>query len=290
MNRIALGTVQFGLPYGIANRVGQVSISSAQDMLRLARNWGVDTLDTAIAYGESEYCLGQIGVKQYRVITKLPAIPDGNCDIPAWVEQQVLASLERLGIASLYALLLHRPAQLLEAQGPAIFQALTNLKKSGRVKKIGVSVYSPAELDLLVEKYRLDIVQAPFNLLDRRLFTSGWLRRLQAENVEVHTRSTFLQGLLLMPLSEIPVEFLAWKDLWEEWSNWLQSNRRVTALQACLAYPLSFSEIGRVVVGADSSNQLVQLLHAAMSCELSAFPDIQCDDETLINPSNWARK
>lgn len=290
MNRIALGTVQFGLTYGIANRVGQVSISSAQDMLRLARNCGVDTLDTAVAYGESEYYLGQIGVEQYRVITKLPAVPDDDCDIHAWVEQQVFASLGRLGVASLYGLLLHRPAQLLEAQGAEIFEALLNLKKSGRVKKIGVSIYSPLELDLLVEKYRFDIVQAPFNLIDRRLFTSGWLRRLQADNVEVHTRSAFLQGLLLMPPSDIPSEFSAWKYLWEEWSKWLQSNKGVSALQACLAYPLSFSEIDRVVVGADSSDQLSQILHAAMSCELSELPDLQCEDEKLINPSKWARK
>lgn len=290
LNRIALGTVQLGLPYGIANRVGQVSISSAHDMLRVAENMGIDTVDTAIAYGDSESCLGQVGVKQFRVITKLPAIPDGKCDIPAWIEQQIVASLDRLGIPSLYGLLLHRPAQLLEANGATIFQALVDLKKLGRVKKIGVSIYSPAELDALAKMFHFDLVQAPLNLMDRRLFTSGWLRRLKTEGVEVHTRSTFLQGLLLMQRSELPSQFLAWKNLWEVWNCWLQSNPGVPAVQACLAYPLSFPEVDRVVVGADSASQLVQLTNAAMACELCNLPDLRCDDEGLINPSNWAKK
>lgn len=275
------------MAYGIANRSGQVTISAAKEILMFADKYEIDTVDTAIAYGESEACLGQIGVKQYRVVTKLPPIPDNGSDIQAWIEREVSESLARLKVASLYGLLLHRPLQLLESRGSTIFQALLSLKKLGIAKKIGVSVYSPLELDLLIKKYRFDIVQMPFNLFDRRFLTSGWLQRLRAEEVEVHSRSTFLQGLLLMPISEIPAEFSAWGSLFEKWGSWLKSNSGVSALQASLSYPLSYSEIDRVIVGVDSSFQLMQVLGAALRSEMFTFPDLLCEDEKLVNPSNW---
>src|SRR5581483_2256099 len=106
--------------------------------------------------------------------------------------------LLRLDVKTLYGLLLHRPQQLLGAEGPTLYQALQGLKKGGQVQKIGVSVYAPSELELLNLRYRFDLVQAPFNLVDRRLHTTGWLQRLKEDGVEIHTRSAFLQGLLLM--------------------------------------------------------------------------------------------
>jgi aryl-alcohol dehydrogenase-like predicted oxidoreductase len=288
MNRIAIGTVQFGLPYGIANQNGQVSRSVAKDMLQLASVNGIDTLDTAIAYGESEVCLGEVGTQGFKLITKLPALPDSCADIGCWVQEQLVASLARLGVSEIYGLLLHRPMQLLGLNGKMLSKALQGLKDSGRVRKVGVSIYAPAELELLATKYRFDLVQAPLNLVDRRLHTSGWLQRLKEDGIEIHTRSTFLQGLLLMSRLDIPSEFAPWAELWNKWHEWLACHS-ISAVRACMAYPLSFPEIDRVVVGANSADQLEQIINAAQTVTSNDLPDLSCEEERLINPAHWTQ-
>jgi hypothetical protein len=288
VNRLALGTVQFGLPYGIANQAGQVSRSDAREMLLLAAANGIDTLDTAIAYGESETCLGETGVRGFNLVTKLPAIPDGCADVKDWVGAQIAASFARLGVSSVYGLLLHRPDQLLGGNGQALFNAMRDLQEAGLVQKIGVSIYAPSELDALFRQYRFELVQAPFSLIDRRISQSGWLQKLKQDGVEIHTRSAFLQGLLLMPRSAIPSKFTPWTPLWNNWHDWL-ARHSVSPVQACLAYPLSFPEVDRVVIGADSEAQLAQIIAAARHGISDEFPDMHCDDENLINPANWSR-
>ncbi len=284
--RLALGTAQFGRPYGIANQVGQVTRSAAKAMLGLAATHGIDTLDTAIAYGESEMCLGEIGTQGFKLVTKLPAAPDGCDDVKGWVQGQVAASLARLGVNAVYGLLLHRPEQLLKSGGKALFHALQGVKDTGQVQKVGVSVYAPSELEELIPQYRLDLIQAPFNLVDRRVQATGWLRRLKDEGIEIHTRSAFLQGLLLMPQATRPVKFSLWSDLWRTWHEWLLRHN-VTAVQACLAFPLSFTDIDRVIVGADSVSQLEQIVSATTGVAPIDLPDLHSEAENLINPARW---
>lgn len=288
ISRLALGTVQFGLSYGIANQRGQVSRSEANDMLKCAAGYGIDTLDTAIAYGESESCLGEVGTQGFKLVTKLPAIPDGCADISGWILGQLAESFSRLAVDSIYGLLLHRPDQLLHTNGYEIFNVLEDLKGKGLVQKVGVSIYAPSELEALIPRYHFDLVQAPLNLIDRRLVVSGWLQRLKSEGVEVHTRSSFLQGLLLMPHINIPTKFLHWANIMDRWHSWLIQNS-VSAVQASLAYPLSFPEIDRVIVGADSQNQLSQIVSVAKCQPKNNLPDLQCEDENLINPANWSK-
>ena len=284
--RLALGTVQFGLPYGIANQSGQVTRAAAKAMLDLAAVSGIDTLDTAIAYGDSEACLGEAGIQGFKLVTKLPAIPESCDDVAAWVHGQLAASFGRLRVASVYGVLLHRPAQLLSQNGMALFRALQTLKDNGQIEKVGVSIYAPRELEELTAHYQIDLVQAPFSIIDRRLQTTGWLHRLSREGVEVHTRSVFLQGLLLMPESARPKKFSPWSTLWHHWQEWL-TEHRISAVQACLAFPLAFSEIDRVVVGADSVSQLEQIISAAAHVAPMDFPALSCEEETLINPALW---
>lgn len=284
--RLALGTVQFGIPYGIANQSGQVSRSAAAEILSLAQCHGIDTLDTAIAYGESEDSLGKLGVGSFKIITKLSAIPKQCTDIKGWMYDEVAGSLSRLGRRSIYGLLLHRSGELAGEHGKTLVDAFENLKKDGLVQKIGVSIYSPAELDAVMQACEIDLIQAPFNVIDRRLFTSGWMRKLKGMGIEIHTRSAFLQGLLLMKKEAIPKKFEAWNLLWNRWHDWLSTNA-VIAPVASLAYPLSFPEIDRVVIGVDSVEQLKQLIEAASTPFLLDWPDLSSNDEMLINPSNW---
>ena len=284
--RLALGTAQFGLDYGLANTKGQISQSSAMEILKYCKFIGLDTLDTAIAYGESEQCLGNIGVTNFNVITKLPLIPEGCADIENWIMEEVNASISRLNGITLYGLMLHRPEQLLGPYGQEIMLALLSMKKSGIVQKIGISVYSPDEFTKLFSEYNFDIVQCPFNLIDRRLVSSGWLEKLKMLGVEVHVRSSFLQGLLLMPRDQIPDQFRIWDSLWDDWHEWLIKHA-VSPVDACIAYVLSHCNIDQVVVGVDSKLQLEQIVSAIESVSISAFPDISSLDSNLINPNNW---
>ena len=286
--KLALGTAQFGMPYGIANQSGQVTRVVAKAMLQFAAANGIDTLDTAIGYGTSEECLGEVGVQGFKLVTKLPAVPDSCGDINKWVREQVEASLERLGVSEVYGLLLHRPQQLLERDGKVLYRSLQDLKEAGCLQKVGVSIYAPDELEALTAQYRFDLVQAPFNLVDRRLHATGWLQKLNDEGVEIHTRSAFLQGLLLMSQADIPGKFTPWSGLWGKWHGWL-AQHAVPAVQACLAFPLSFPEIERVIVGADTVSQLEQIISAAADTAPVDLPDLYCDAENLINPANWSK-
>ena len=286
LNRLALGTAQFGLPYGIANQAGQVDRLEVKRILQFGKDNGIDTLDTAIIYGDSEKFLGGIGTQGFNLVTKLPAVPTGCLDLSEWVKSQVSASLSRLGVKSIYGLLIHQSKQLLGPYGAALYDELRLLKENGKVQKIGVSIYSPIELQVLLDKYQFDLVQAPFNLIDQQLYNTGWLKRLKDNGVEVHARSIFLQGLLLMKQTDIPDKFLQWGGLWQKWYNWLKEYDG-SAAQACLSLPLSFSEIDKVVVGVDSLNQLSQIVSAVIKKQTIELPDLQCQDENLINPVNW---
>ena len=284
--KIALGTVQFGLAYGVANKTGQVDLNEMKAMLQFSAMKGIDTLDTAVAYGDAEIRLKEAGGQNFHIVTKLPPVPKGCVLVKQWVKEQVEKSLDRMGVDNLYGLLLHEPHQLEGPISRPLFEALENLKYCGLVQKIGVSIYSPAELENLMKNCELDLVQAPFNLVDRRLHTSGWMQRLVDCGVEIHTRSAFLQGLLLMHRDQIPHKFSHWNQLWDGWHNW-QADQNISAVQACLAFPMAFPQISRVVVGADSLKQLKQIIDASTNPWGKDFPDISTDTENLINPSMW---
>lgn len=285
--KLALGTAQFGLPYGIANTQGQVPLEEGRAILRVAQSHGMDMLDTAMAYGDSEQRLGDIGLARWRVVSKLPAIPDNCPDIPRWVATSVRGSLDRLRVASLYGLLLHRSELLLARDGERLYGAMQQLKADGLVHKIGVSVYAPTELDALPVRYRLDLVQAPFNLLDRRLNSTGWLSRLSAQGVEVHARSVFLQGLLLMQGDRRPAAFARWERTWAIYDAWLQQGQ-LSPLDACLGFALSTPGVDRVIVGVDCVSHLREVLQSAGRGPIPEPPvALETEDIDLLHPARW---
>lgn len=288
MSKLALGTVQFGLDYGVANQSGQVADVEVGNILALARRSNITTLDTAIAYGESEERLGQLGINGFDVVTKLPPMPSDRIDVKSWVNRQLLSSLKRLGTDRVKGLLLHQSQDLLGLHGRDLVEALVEFKRQGLVQQLGVSIYEPEELERLMEAIDIDLVQAPLNIIDRRLETSGWLSRLHNKGIEVHIRSAFLQGLLLMKRKDIPQKFERWSKLWDQWHHKLKETG-CTAYEVALSYPRSLSEVDQVVVGVDSAKQL-QMLIDAMECEgaSSDWDFMSSNNIELINPSKWS--
>lgn len=285
-SRIVLGTAQFGFKYGVANTVGRVSATEAGEILRIGREHGIKNLDTAIAYGESEAILGQIGVNGWGVITKFPALPPSCSDVYSWLARDIKGALDRLHLRRIKGVLLHRPAQLLTSIGPDIYHALCRLKDNNLIEQFGISVYNPEELDRHPAWMRLDLVQAPFNIMDRRIVASGWARKLQETGVELHVRSVFLQGLLLLHPEERPQYFEKWKPLWLQWDKWL-AHTGLTTVEACIRFALSFQEVDKLVLGVDSAAQLHEILRAVDGNMPGVPSQLQTDDPDLLNPSYW---
>jgi aryl-alcohol dehydrogenase-like predicted oxidoreductase len=225
-------------------------------------------------------------VRNWRVVTKLPGIPDGCSDVGRWVRDSVAASIKRLKVPQLHGVLLHKPRELLGSQGHSLYAALVALRQTGETAAIGVSIYGPEELDLYWQQFTFDIVQAPFNVIDRRLSSSGWLARLTKAGVKVHTRSAFLQGLLLMTPATRPKAFETWQPLWDQWDAWLRSEH-VTALQACINFAQATPGIDRIIVGVDSRSQLREILSAAAKTAPTVPASLASNDQHLINPGNW---
>jgi aryl-alcohol dehydrogenase-like predicted oxidoreductase len=284
--RLVLGTVQMGLDYGIANRGGRIPLDEVAAVLDLAKEQGIDRIDTASAYGEAEATLGRIGMSGRKVITKLRPLPAGCADVDGWVRQEVAASLRRLGLEAVYGLLLHRADDLAGPGGEAIYAALNALQGEGQIGRVGVSIYGPEDLDALVPRFELELVQTPFNLLDRRIATSGWLDRCRALGVEVHGRSAFLQGALLMKRADRPPMFARWAALWASYEAWL-ARSGLSPVEACLLFALAEERLDGVVVGVDGVQHLRELIAVAGGSPPREYPDLSTDDLDLINPARW---
>ena len=285
--KLALGTVQFGLDYGIANTDGKMDTTTMTSILKKAWAKGIDTLDTAISYGKSEKRLGMTNVKDWRIVTKLPEIPNECTDINTWILNQVQKSLLRLGVARISALLLHRPDQLLESNGVEIWKALQDLKQKNIVKKIGFSVYDCKQLDALWDSFQPNIVQMPYNLLDKRFLISGWMKKMNDAGVEIHVRSIFLQGLLLMSKSDRPEKFNHWKEIWEVLHAWLLEYD-ITAVEAAISFVMDNPYIDKIVVGVDNVQQLEEILSIILKRKIVHPPkSLHTSDVRLINPSQW---
>ncbi len=292
MSKIALGTAQFGLPYGISNTHGQVDRTEMDKIWQVARGANITMLDTAIAYGNSEENIGATESVGFDIVTKLPPLPDAETSVTKWVQSQIENSLAKLKRNSVYGLLLHNPADLLAANGVELLATLDNLKRDGLIKKFGVSIYAPTELDSLysqIASFRPDIIQAPLNVIDQSLATSGWLTRLSEMSVEIHIRSVFLQGLLLQQPDERSVGFSRWSSVFAQFDSWSNA-QQMSPLTACLGHVLSYPEVSQVIIGVTSANELKQIIATSTGEHVRAPQSLQVTDVDLIQPMNWNKQ
>ena len=284
--RIALGTAQFGLSYGATNNKGIVSESEISKILNYARNNGIFTIDTASAYGESERNLGNADIDLYtfQVITKTPPKLQSK-----EVEMHFRKSLDNLKLDKIYGLMLHRAEDILSDVNGNIWGELNNLKKHNLVEKIGVSVYNEAEINQILEKYEIDLIQLPINVLDQRLLKSDILKRIKDKNIEIHARSIFLQGILLEKPNALPEYFVPFKDSLKKWHKFLEKYS-LTPIEGALNFAYSLGILDYIVLGVTSLDNLQEITNAFD--KVKSFPNIDyysfaSSDEALINPSLW---
>lgn len=289
--RLGLGTAQFGMDYGIANPDGQVSADEVGRILKLAASSGISLLDTASLYGDSEKVLGELLPPDHPfwIITKTVKCPSGEvqrADIKRILDS-FRHSLERLQQPSVHGLLVHDADDLLKPGGEDLVEMLLTLRALGLVSAVGVSVYTAEQIDRVMEVVAPDIIQLPYNVLDQRLLKSRHLRHLHDAGVEIHARSAFLQGLLLMPVEQINGYFEPIMGHLRDYHAAI-SEAGLSPLQAALQFVLQQPEISRVIVGVCNEEHLKQIIAAASESSGSFdYTHWFIDEPRFIDPSHW---
>ena len=284
-NKLAIGTAQFGFDYGIANKNGKLSMSEIKKIKKIAISNGVKFFDTASAYESCEQRLGELGVKEFEVISKLP-MTKPNDNRLQWVLGSIKASLKKLRLKKLYGIHVHNTKYLLDKKGKELYESLLQAKKRGLVKKIGVSIYTIEELNRILSKYKIDLVLLPYNIFDQRPIKAKIFDKLKKLDIEVHTRSTFLQGLLMIDSKNIPKKFGKWRKIFRNWKK-IVKNQKKTPLEICLKFVLSNPLIDKVVVGVDSAKQFKQIISKTGSISLKTISLDASKEINLINPAKW---
>ena len=274
--KIGLGTVQFGLDYGISNESGKTPKKEVHRILEFAQNEDIDTLDTANAYGNAETVLGSIGVENFKVVSKFLPEQDLNTSI----EEQLKKTLTGLKINSLYGYLAHRPADILD--NPDQWKLLIRFKDEGYVNKIGFSLSAPNELEqLLARNFVPDLVQVPFNYFDRRFEVA--IKQLHSKGCEIHSRSTFLQGLFFKDSETLPSHF-------DEVKGFIIELKHSTSNLAgsLLRYVLEKPFIDKIIVGVESKDQLFENIKSLEKVESLPQKNFKITN-TILNPSKWPK-
>ena len=293
-SHLVLGTAQLGLPYGIANKVGQPDQTTATAIVRRAWENGIKIFDTAQAYGVSEEVLGkalaELGFsKEARIISKF----DPNLDhLNASVLSRALdQSLQRLGIQSLYGIMLHRE-EMLSLWNKGLFKILYDLVLSGRVHKVGISVYSPEKAIQSLNTEGVDIVQLPTNILDRRFERAGVFNLAEKKKKKIYIRSVFLQGLILMNPEEVPERMDFARPVLEKLGA-LSIESGLTRQEMAIAYVRKEMPDAYIIFGAETPAQVtwnVECWHKSYPQSLNrlikeAFKEV---NERLLNPTLWS--
>ena len=287
--KLGLGTAQFGMHYGISNAQGACSKEEVAKILFAAASHHVSFLDTAPAYNNSEFILGELCRPdwQFNIVTKIPNLQNTLQQDKA-IRNSLHSSLANLRIKTVYGLLVHNADDLIDpVYGQQTWETMLELKAQGLVKKIGASVYTAEQIERLMNVYAIDLIQLPINVFDQRLLQKGHLVALKKMGVEIHARSIFLQGLMLMQLNDIPDFFNPIKANILSYHQWLSANN-MTQLQAALHFIAGIKEIDIALVGVNNLQHLQEILsYNSAANDLNDFSQFAVDIDKMIDPSQW---
>ena len=280
--KIIIGTAQFGMKYGVSNTTGIPAQKEIKSIINYCLENNINHIDTAANYGNSETVLGEIGVDEFKLISKISVNKRLN-------QQNIISSLKesckKLKVSRLEGLLLHS-YNYLEKDDHFLY-LLEEIKDTKLVKKIGVSIYNFEDMNKICKNFKVDIFQIPLNILNRGCFEEEVLSHVRSSGTEIHIRSIFLQGLLLMTKKNRPSYFKKWEKLFHDWDLWLEE-QRLTSLEACLSFALYFKNTDKVVIGIDSLRQLKEIVKIIKDLrEINLPKGLISNDKNLINPSYW---
>lgn len=275
INKLVLGTVQFGCQYGI-NSAGRPSKEMVSEILAEAKRVGITKLDTSSAYGDSEQVLGECipAEAEFDIVSKFPK---GIGPI----NDAIKGSLGRLRIKRLYGYLLHHFE--LYKENPSLWDDFVRLKENGKVGKIGFSLYTPEELEILLNnKVQFDLIQIPHNIFDRKF--DPYLKELADAGVEIHVRSTFLQGLFFKDRNTLSEKMHPLKQYLLELDEY-SKDQGLSISELALNYNIQNPYIHGVLIGVDNVEQL--RMNVSSISEKKINLDINVKEQELLNPVNW---
>ena len=286
--KLAIGGAQFGMHYGVTNHAGQPKVSEVEKILVRAFSAGLAFIDTAPAYGSSEEIIGDsFAASKFEIITKTPPVGEQLGKGNRFLTQQFMTSLAALKRENVFGLLFHNSDALLGKEGDELFDQARALRDLGLVRKIGVSVYTETQIQQVVDRFCVDIIQIPINVFDQRLLGSNILYDLRQAGIEIHARSVFLQGLLLASPAEIEKTLTPILPAIRKWRGALKE-LGLSPLSAALSF-LKFNDtINRILIGVNSLDQLEEILAAYDSALPLPNPDqYSVSDASLIDPRFW---
>lgn len=287
--KLGLGSAQWGMDYGVSNSTGRTHDAEIGRILRAARESGVDLIDTAALYGGAEQALGKQSLDGFKIVTKTPRFEKSQvtADDARQLVETFRRSLDFLRVDSVSGLMVHHADDLLVPGSDYLIEALSMLRNRGAAERIGVSIYNSLKLEQLCDRLQPDIIQLPLNVIDQRLLKDGSLEFLHRKGIEIHVRSAFLQGLLLMPISQVPDYFTPWRDVLQTWQEACVC-QGVTKLQAALNFLVNLDLVDYVVIGVESLIQFEQIL-SSLDQTANAFDSsgLASIDVGLVNPVNW---
>lgn len=280
-----LGTVQFGLSYGINNASGKPSEAHVFEILDYAYDKGIRILDSADAYGDAQQLIGrftrQTG-KQFLVNTKFKMESGGS------ISRMLAHTLEQLRYGQVNVYFFHRFEEMI--RHPEAMQQLKQLKQQQLIRKTGVSVYTNEELEQVLENEGVDVVQLPFNLLDNFSKRGALLQKAKRLGKEVQVRSVFLQGLFFKAQDQYP-DVLRPLQPYVQQLHRLAAENDISVYDLALGYVLNIPEIDQVIIGVDNKQQLMDNIRVQNKplpkALLQRVNAIMVPEEALLNPSNW---
>lgn len=294
MNNICIGTAQFGMKYGIANKEGQLKIDEIKRIIETASENNICFYDTAASYGNSESNLGTVFsdlniTEKVKCITKLS--PDFSFISYDELKKTISKSLDRLQISTLWGLLTHRTK--IKGDWNHFTKAIEKLKSEKIIKYFGVSIYQPEDALRFAKEEHVDIIQVPFNILDRRLLNNGFFDIAKEHHKKVFIRSIFLQGLLLMDENQIIHKKMEWAlPYLSRFHDYIENNI-IDKNSFALKMVSQYLPDAKLIIGLDSHDQLLENLKTLKSKPLSdnIIKDWRANlpnyPERLLNPSLW---
>jgi aryl-alcohol dehydrogenase-like predicted oxidoreductase len=294
LSRLTVGTVQFGLPYGIANSSGQPSYKEARDILATAHKGGVNCLDTAVAYGTSEEVIGraltELDMKDdFVVVTKVPPLPEGVksvAEVDSFVEESVLNSLQRLRLDSVPVCMFHRENDY------RYWESLWKLHQRGLVSFIGASTETPDRALDIISGGDAGAVQIPSNLLDRRFSGKRVFQAAREQGVTLFVRSIYLQGALLLPLELLTGSLASFEPVLLKLRE-LAHQSGLAMEELSMRYMLGIEGVSSLVIGVESVAQMRHNVELAGKGALPPDLKARVDElvpqlpERLLNPARW---
>jgi aryl-alcohol dehydrogenase-like predicted oxidoreductase len=287
LDKLILGTVQLGIPYGINNHTGQPDQFTANEILHSAWAGGIRLLDTAESYGNAQQVIGHYHVGQsesFHVITKL--MPGKT---PAEVRPSLIEDMNLLNVDSLYGFMFHHLDVF--KQNVSALDDLKSMQAEGLIKRIGVSVYSNDEFEYVLNFPEINLIQLPFNMLDNWHQRGECIRKAKEKGIEIHVRSVFLQGLFFMKEADIPVKLNPLVPFLRQLGS-ICKEFNMSMEMAAMGYALAYPEIDKVLIGVETPLQLEDNLAQIAKLQiskafLSAVEEIQITYNELLSPVNW---